>query len=154
MKVLASESSTARTPLVLEFDFWNLEPGQRLNLSVHVIDQSETTVFNTFPVHEPEWHGKPFPTGLFRSEVEIPRDLLNTGSYRVLLLIVKDQGIVLSRHENILGFDVHDHVESRNDWHGEWTGAVRPMLTWKTSMLDDRVAALPTIRSESVVEKD
>ena len=145
---------TVRTPLVLEFDYWNLEPGQRLNLSVHVIDQSETTVFNTFPVHEPEWHGKPFPAGLFRSEVEIPRDLLNTGSYRVLLLIVKDQGIVLSRHENILGFDVHDHVESRNDWHGEWTGAVRPMLTWKTSMLDDRVAALPTSRSESVIEKD
>jgi lipopolysaccharide transport system ATP-binding protein len=134
---------TVRTPLVLEFDYWNLEPGQRLNLSVHVIDQSEMTVFNTFPVHEPDWLGKPFPTGLFRSEVEIPSDLLNTGSYRITLLVVRDQGIILSRHENILGFEVHDHVESRTDWHGEWVGAVRPMLTWRTTQLQDRNVSKP-----------
>jgi lipopolysaccharide transport system ATP-binding protein len=133
---------TVRTPLIMEFDYWNLEDGQRLNLSIVVTDQSETVVFNTFPVHERQWHGKPFPAGLFRSRVEIPGDLLNTGSYRVALYVVKDQGIVLSRHEDILSFDIHDHVASRNDWHGEWIGAVRPMLTWSTELLQERIGPM------------
>jgi lipopolysaccharide transport system ATP-binding protein len=67
----------------------------------------------------------------------VPGDLLNDGMYRVLLLVVKDQGIVLYRHDDILIFNVADSVERRGEWHGKWTGAVRPMLEWETEYLGE-----------------
>jgi lipopolysaccharide transport system ATP-binding protein len=134
------EPFTVRSPLVMEFEYWNFEPGMRLNLSLHVLNDQEVTVFNTFPVHEPVWHGRPFPAGLFRSRVTIPGDLLNNGTYRVMLLAVRDQGTVIYRHDDALVFDVHDSADARNEWHGEWTGIVRPILDWETELVAEGVA--------------
>jgi len=128
---------TIRTPLALEFEFWNRMPGACLNLSLHLINEDGITVFNSAPVGEPAWQGRPFPAGLFRSVCNVPGDLLNDGIYRVLLLVVKDQGMVLYRQEDILVFTLADSPERRGDWHGKWTGAIRPMLKWETEYLGE-----------------
>jgi lipopolysaccharide transport system ATP-binding protein len=128
---------TIRTPLALEFEFWNLEPGARLNLSIHLLNEEGVTVFNSAPVGEPIWHGRPFPPGIYRSVCHVPGDLLNDGTYRVLLLVVRDQGIVLYRHKDILVFNVSDSIDRRGDWYGKWEGAVRPMLKWETEYLGE-----------------
>jgi lipopolysaccharide transport system ATP-binding protein len=127
---------TVRTPLAIEFEYWNLDPGARLNLSLHVFNEPGVMVFNTAPVTEPVWHGRPFPAGLYRSTCEVPGDLLNDGTHRIQLLIVKDQGRVVSRQDDVLVFDVRDAVDARGDWHGRWPGAVRPRLAWRTELLD------------------
>jgi lipopolysaccharide transport system ATP-binding protein len=144
----ATDSITIRTPLVLDFEYWNLEPDARLSLSLHLYNQRETLVFNTFPVREDAWHGRPFPTGLFRSSCYIPGDLLNDGVHRLVLHVIKDQGIVLFSLNDALVFNVLDAVERRGDWHGKWEGAVRPDLEWKTEYLggEDRVQATPLTR--------
>jgi lipopolysaccharide transport system ATP-binding protein len=131
----SSDLITIRTPLVLEFDYWNLEPDARLNLSIHVSNKQGVTSFNTAPVHEPVWHGRSFPVGLFRSACYIPGDLLNDGMHRVLLLVVKDQTAVIYSHNDALVFDIKDSVERRGNWYGEWVGAVRPDLEWRTELL-------------------
>jgi len=95
------------------------------------------TVFNSFPVREPVWHGRPFPVGLFRSSCYVPANLLNEGVHRVLLLVVEDQGIVIFSMSDALVFNVLDSIERRGDWHGKWEGAVRPDLEWKTELLQD-----------------
>ena len=133
----ASDQITVQTPFVLEFEYWNLDSGACLNLSLHVYNQRGVTVFNTFPVHEPVWHGRPLPAGLFRSSCYVPGNLLNDGLHRVLLLVVKDQGHVIFSLNDALVFNVLDAVERRNDWHGEWEGAVRPDLEWQTEFLDE-----------------
>ena len=46
----------------MEFEYWNLDPGAALNLSVLVVNEDGTTVFNTGPVREKEWNGRPFPS--------------------------------------------------------------------------------------------
>lgn len=127
---------TIRSPITLEFDFWNLQPDARLNLTIHVRDEQGQTVFSSAPLEEPAWHGKPFPAGLFRSSVEIPGDLLNDGPHSVKLFVVRDQGVVLHIEDDILGFDVLDDPSMRGDWHGKWPGAVRPRLKWKTELLE------------------
>ncbi len=132
-----SDTITIRTPLVLEFEFWNLEPGARINLSLHFFNQQDINVFITAPIHEPEWFGKPLPLGLFRSECYIPGDLLNDGLHRVRLLVVKDQAVVVYALDDALTFVVNDAVERRNAWFGKWGGAVRPNLEWKTEYLPD-----------------
>ena len=134
---------TIKTPFALEFEYWNLEPGARLNLSLHLYNERGMTVFNTFPVRELVWHGRPFPTGLFYSACYVPGDLLNDGVHRVLLLVVKDQGTVVFSLDDALVFNVLDAVERRGQWHGKWEGAVRPDLEWKTEYLDGALAKIP-----------
>ena len=129
------EPITIQTPFVLEFEYWNLEPDARLNLSLHLYNQHGTTILNTFPVQEPAWHGRPFPVGLFRSACHIPGNLLNDGLHRVLLLVVKDQAQVIFSISDALVFNVLDAVERRGEWHGKWEGAVRPDLVWATEYL-------------------
>ncbi len=125
---------TVRTPLTLEFEFWNRVPDTRLNLSVVLSNAEGVCVFNTFPLDEPVWHGKPFPAGRFRSAVQIPGDLLNNGRYFVQLYVVKDETTVLDRHDGLLAFEVLDSIERRPNWHGRWLGAVRPLLRWETTL--------------------
>ena len=132
------EPITIRTPFVLEFEYWNLEPDARLNLSLHLYNQHGTTILNTFPVQEPAWHGRPFPVGLFRSACHIPGNLLNDGLHRVLLLVVKDQAEVIFSVSDALVFNVLDAVERRGEWHGKWEGAVRPDLVWATEYLGNK----------------
>ncbi len=130
-----SDPVTIRTPFVMEFEYWNLEPDTYLNLSLHVYNEQGIMAFNTAPIHEPVWNGRPFSVGLFRSICHVPGDLLNDGIHTIELLIVKDQGIVIFRQENLLVFDVLDEVERRGDWYGKWAGAVRPNLKWSTEFI-------------------
>ena len=140
---------TIRTPFVMEFDYWNLQPEAYLNLSLHVYNEQGIMVFNTVPVHEPEWQGRPFPVGLFRSQCHVPGDLLNDGMHRVELMVVKDQSEVIYRHDDLLMFDVRDVVEMRSAWFGKWGGAVRPKLQWCTELLqaDASLAASAPVSS-------
>ena len=128
------------TPLVLEFEYWNFVEGARLNLSVVVKSEEGFPLFNTAPTEEPMWHGRPFPAGLFRSSFRIPGDLLNDGTHRVLLYIVEDQSVALSRHEDLLVFEVIERPGERQNWYGKWEGAVRPRLEWTTELLESGVA--------------
>lgn len=134
------QALTIRMPLTLEFDYWNCVAGARINLSVVLSNLEGANVFNTVPVHEPDWHGRPYPEGLFRSSFEIPGDLLNDGWYFVELYIVRDESHVLSRHDRILSFQLLDSAERHTAWHGKWLGVVRPNLAWKTELLE---AGLP-----------
>jgi len=128
---------TVRTPLRVEFEYWNLVPGAQLNLSVIVRTEEGVPIFSTSSFREADWHGKPFPAGLFRSSFDIPADLLNDGTHRVLLEIRKNERDLVFHMEDILVFDVLDAVEERTVWFGKWIGAVRPTFEWQTGMIEE-----------------
>jgi lipopolysaccharide transport system ATP-binding protein len=134
-KGLPSDPITIRTSFIMEFEYWNLQPASRLNLSLHVYTEDGVMAFNAAPIHEQKWHGRPFPVGLFRSVCRISGDLLNNGMHRVELLVVKDEGNVIYRHDEALVFDVRDSMEMRGNWHGRWAGAFRPLTEWSTELL-------------------
>jgi lipopolysaccharide transport system ATP-binding protein len=129
------ETIDTRTPFALEFAYWNLKAGARLNLSVSLYNQEGNCVFTTTTVNEPHWHGKEFPAGLYRSICQVPGGLLNDGSYRAMLLVVQDLGRILYHHEDIVVFEVQDSTEGRGKWYGKWTGVVRPELEWATEWI-------------------
>ncbi|MEO6457356.1 MAG: hypothetical protein ABIO92_03640, partial [Chloroflexia bacterium] len=130
------DSITVRKPFIMEFEFWNLVPDAYLNLSLHLLNDEGVTLFNSGPLDEVVWHGRPFPVGLFRSFCCIPGDLLNDGTHRVQLLVVRDQSVVIFSHDDILVFEVHEEAESRTFWFGKWAGAVRPRLEWHTELVE------------------
>jgi len=121
-----------RTDFVLEFEYWNLQPDARLNLSLYVKDEHDSIVFNVAP---PQDLG-PYPAGLFRDVCHIPGDLMNDGHYTVELLVVHDHSRVVYSHPEILSFDILDSPDLRGAWHGEWPGAVRPILEWQSECLE------------------
>jgi lipopolysaccharide transport system ATP-binding protein len=138
--VSASQSSDTssldvHTEIVVEFEYWNLVEGLVLNPSVVLYDQEGRTVFNTGPLDEPNWNGKPFPRGLFRSTFVIPGNLLNDGSYEIQLYMIRDASEVVERFDGLLRFTVADDMSLRRGWYGKWPGTVRPNLVWDTALL-------------------
>jgi lipopolysaccharide transport system ATP-binding protein len=133
---------TVRTPLRVEFEYWNLVPGAQLNLSVIVRTEEGAPIFSTSSFREQDWHGKPFPAGLFRSSFDIPADLLNDGTHRLQLDIRKNERDHIFHMDDILVFDVLDAVEERTAWFGKWVGAVRPTFEWQTGLIEEPVAEL------------
>jgi lipopolysaccharide transport system ATP-binding protein len=132
----ASLPITTHTPLRLEFEYLNLQPGAHLNLSLHVYNEQGIMAFNALPITETVWQGRALPFGTFRDVCHIPGDLLNDGVHSVELLVVQDDTNVIFRKEDALVFDVQDTGEQRGAWFGDWAGAVRPILRWTTELLD------------------
>ncbi len=120
------------TPFVIEFDYWNMRAGARLNLSLHIYNEQGIMVFNALPMEERVWQGRPFPLGLFRDACHVPANLLNDGVHRVELMVVEDSTRVIHQMEDVLVFEVRDIAEGRDGWYGQWAGAVRPRLGWET----------------------
>jgi len=131
-----SDPITPSTPLTVEFEYWNLRPHTRLNLSLHMYSELGVHVFATNTQSDPAWHGKPFPNGLFRSVCSIPANLLNAGSFRLELLFVRDRAELLHREETVLAFTVLPLDQDQDGWHGKWPGVVRPNLRWTTALLE------------------
>lgn len=131
-----TETITMQSNLAIEFEYWNLIPHSYLNLSLHVLNEEGIVAFSSAPIDEPNWHGRPFPTGLFRSVCRIPGGLLNAGFHVVRLLVVQNQGFIIYQ-DDILTFEVLDAAERRGQWYGKWPGAIHPNLEWTTELIED-----------------
>jgi lipopolysaccharide transport system ATP-binding protein len=128
-----------RTPLRVEFEYWNLIAGAALDLAVVIRTEEGSPIFSTAAGTDPRWMGQTFPAGLYRSSFEIPGDLLNDGVHRVELYIRRNEGQVVYRLDDILVFDVLDSTEDRMGWFGKWIGAVRPPLAWQTTLVEEQL---------------
>ena len=120
---------TVETPFKLEFTFWNFTAGASLNLSVVLFNTEGACVFNTVSP------AMPTPAGLIRATCQVPSPLLNDGSYRVRILIVRDTSVILFDDSEVLLFEVHDVPRNMN-WYGKWVGVVRPALEWEMETVE------------------
>ncbi len=125
-----------RTPLQFEIEFWNLKPGSALAVVFHLCNEQGTIVFRTVSIRDPNWHGKAFPRGLFRSVCEVPGDLLNDGTHFLEVLFRQNEGLIVYQNDQLLTIDIEDDAERRGSCHGDWPGAVRPDLAWRTEFLE------------------
>ena len=112
-----------RTPMNFQFEFWNMEEGANLNLSMHFYTFTGECIFNVGTQSEP------FAKGLVTGTCEIPGNFLNDGSYVVSMMIVKDTSTVLYNMEEALIFDIEDFRENVT-WYGKWPGYIRPQLNF------------------------
>ncbi len=129
---------TTETPVTVEIEYWNLVPDARLHVTLHFYTEQQVVAFTTgSSTTDPDWRGKPFPVGLYRSTCQVPGQFLNSGVYRLLLLVVQDGSRVIYRHEDLLTIEVLDLAERRvGSWYGKEPGVLRPLLQWRTEQLD------------------
>jgi lipopolysaccharide transport system ATP-binding protein len=126
---------TMRTPIDLEFEYWNLLPDGVMDLNINVITDRGIVAFESSPSGHPEWDPRSLPAGLVRSRCRIPGDLLIAGLYMVSLSIIRDSEIVF-HDAAVLSFEVGDAPELRAGYYGEIAGVVRPLLDWTTEVME------------------
>ncbi len=131
----SEDQMTISTPIEVEIEYWNLEEGAYLNLSIQLVNENDVVVFDARPVLERDWQGRPFPTGLFRDVCRIPAGLLNDGRHRVEVSFHHYRSHLIHREDDLLIFDVEDDIEQRGEWWGKWQGATRPNLPWRTELV-------------------
>lgn len=129
---LQGKNMDVRTPLKMHFEYWNLEDGLNLNLSLFLYSMTGECVFNVAN------HTKAYKKGIIKSELEIPGDFLNDGSYYLSIMIVRDAMAPVYFFEEALAFDIHDFREG-TEWYGKWPGAIRPkqieIKSWQQEFL-------------------
>jgi lipopolysaccharide transport system ATP-binding protein len=120
------EPITVRTPVNLEFSYWVLQPSPSLTLVIQVFNRNGTLVFDS-GVKLPE----DSTAGLYRSGCRIAGDILNDGIHRVNLIFYCEEEVVMEL-DNAVVFDVLDSRDLSEDYFGEWPGAVRLNVGWRT----------------------
>jgi lipopolysaccharide transport system ATP-binding protein len=129
-----SDQLTVRSSFAVEFEFWKLAAQCHLVLAVEVFNEHSVEVFATAENAE-----SPSPAGLLRSSFIVPADLMNNGTYRLRLSVLLNgiSGAVIAEWEDLIAFEIHDAAsELRGAYHGDWPGALRPNLVWKTELLE------------------
>jgi lipopolysaccharide transport system ATP-binding protein len=127
---LTSDEITVKTPLRIEFEFWNCLDDAHLNLSMNVNSLEGVCVFNSIS------RSIPCPLGLIRGVCYIPGNFLNDETYQITMLVVQDCSTIHLICENLLCFTVHDD-EREIDWYGKWQGLVRPNLEWQVEFKNE-----------------
>jgi lipopolysaccharide transport system ATP-binding protein len=120
---------TMHTPLRIEFAYRNYVPGAVLNVSMILNNLEEVCVFVSASDFAPR------PTGLIRHTVSVPGDFLNSGSYYINAMIVKDASVGILLQNNVVAFEVAEG-EVVGNWYGRPPGAVRPKLKWESDTMD------------------
>ncbi|MCB0628209.1 MAG: ABC transporter ATP-binding protein [Saprospiraceae bacterium] len=124
---------TMQTPLVIEVEFWNLQPEAHLHITLHLITEDSITAFTTGS------DDRTLPRGLYRSVCHIPGNLLNQGNYEVKLLIIKDLSRLIYIHEEALSFEVLDMREQEYGFFEKEDGVVAPLLDWHTECVKQKI---------------
>ena len=109
---------TVQTPFDIVTEFWCLEEGFPVNVSMHLYDMNRNCVYNI------STHNKPLAKGLHRAVFHIPAHLMNDGVYFVdNMFVTQSRGYYIHREAH--SFEIQEERES-SGWHGKWIGAVRP----------------------------
>jgi len=134
---------TMEMPFRVEVEYWNQVPSACLGVTLHVVNEQGVVAFTTGSACDPVWRGRPLPVGLYRSACHIPGNLLNSGRYRVLLLVVRDLARIVYRHDDALTFDVVDMTERLSGWQGREPGVLQPRLKWTTERIGEEQPVKP-----------
>lgn len=126
------DSVGMETSLAVQVEFWNLIPDVRLEVTLHIRTEQQIVAFSTNSANDTAWQDCSFPAGLYRSVCHIPGNFLNSGTYRVSLLIVQNSDTVIFRHDDIVSFEVHDFRPRKGHWYGKEPGVLQPLLQWNT----------------------
>jgi hypothetical protein len=84
---------------------------------------------------------------VFRSTCRVPGHLLGQGRFDVSVLVWGANYTISHREDCVVEFEVHESIEARADYYGDWAGVVRPLLEWETQRLEDSevtTSATPT----------
>ncbi|GHU61507.1 hypothetical protein FACS189445_3580 [Spirochaetia bacterium] len=109
---------TVKTPFDIITEFWCLEEGFPVMVSMELYDINGFCIFNIATKNIP------LTKGWHKATFHIPAHLMNDGIYYVNNIFVSSATSYFY-HEHALSFEITEDREA-SGWHGKWMGAVRP----------------------------
>ena len=131
----SADALTIKTPFVMEVEYWNLHPGTRLHIALHLYTEQDIIAFTTGNGGQIAADNAYTAAGLFRGSCYVPGELLNTGRHRFVVLVVKDGNTVIYRHESAVSFEILDQNAAEAGFYGREPGVVQPALKWTTEQI-------------------
>lgn len=133
----AGTEITTELPLQVYLDFRVLEEA-RIGTTILLYNSDGALVFVSISNHEPNWHGKVRPKGVYRSVCEIPANFLAGGRYTISVPFwegLYETGIV---EKDVLRFTLQEKGYVKGDLPYEMKDSVtRPLLKWRSDFLGD-----------------
>ena len=127
---------TVKMPFDIVTEFWCMEEGFPVNVSMHLYDINNTCIFNISTIN------KSLEKGLHKAVFHIPADFMNDGNYYVSnYFVTASKSYFVHENANSFitsfkpyfiqeranSFEIADDRENTG-WYGKWTGAIRPMF--------------------------
>jgi lipopolysaccharide transport system ATP-binding protein len=149
VRIVSDNTMTAdvdiQKDILVEVEYWNLKPGTRISVSIHLLEKMGIEVLASANLHSTnlvrdEWFGKPYPPGLFRTTCVLPGNFLNEGHYKINVILLTDVSSVELIERDVVSFTIHDTGVMRQEYTGGWLGVVRPRLAWQTQHLNTLVS--------------
>lgn len=130
---IGSDVSTEK-PIQVYIRFRIRNEGAKVGASVLVFNSENQLLVTSVSNHEPDWHMKSRPAGIYRSVCEIPPNLLADGSYSIGIVLWEgfyDSYVV---EKDVLLFNAHEEGLVRGDLlHGKINGVIRPLFKWSSA---------------------
>lgn len=129
--------------VMIEVDVWNLVDRAQLSIELRLTVEHGTVVFAAHSYRrENSLSQRPLEKGLYRYTCTIPRDLLNSITYHLNVLVIDAlQPRVLFKQENVLAFEVAEPPNYRT-WgdYNKIPGVVNPNMEWQAFPLKTPLA--------------
>jgi lipopolysaccharide transport system ATP-binding protein len=125
------------SPLQFGVEYWNLT-GANLQITLHLLVENNNVVFDSGSFLSVGWQKFATIRGLLRSTCEIPANLLNSRTYQVQILVVKDNSRSIFELNDALSFEVQDDQKRSLGWFEREPGVVHPLLHWKTEVIEQK----------------
>lgn len=146
VRVISDNEVTAdvdiQKDITLEFEFWNLKPGEKVTTGIYLINGLGVDVLTSANLPSAnltvdEWYDTPHPVGLFRTRCTIPGNFLNDGRYTVDVSMTTNLSHLQVHMKNVITFNVYESGGMSKEYMGAWRGAVRPRLAWQTEQIGE-----------------
>ena len=120
--------------IVMEFEV--LEPGHILMPYHHFFNDANIEIFDAHDT-DASWRGRPRPTGVYRSIVWIPGNLLAEGRLFISSGVTRtDLGRPEFHEKDVITIQAVENAENespaRGDWSRDMGGVIRPFFRWTT----------------------
>jgi lipopolysaccharide transport system ATP-binding protein len=116
----------------IEIDFETKSEGVFCGTTVIFYDRGGNCIFGSISNKEPDWYGKPMPSGFYRSVCRIPAGFLNDGWFDVSINLFGRHFSDPCMTHKVLRLQVIDGPAVRGDYYGRYDGAIRPLFDWQT----------------------
>lgn len=120
------------TSFYIKIDFENFSNLSNVGFTLNFYDEENNIIFSSINNNEKNWYGKSMTIGIYSTYCKIPENLLNNGWYSVGLTLFGKNFSDAKSYENVLLLELHDGINVRNDFFGDFGGVIRPLLEWTT----------------------
>jgi lipopolysaccharide transport system ATP-binding protein len=120
-----------------EIDFEVIEERAQANFSLILQDADGEDLFSSVNNLEPNFFGKPLPSGRYITSCLLPGNLLGPGDFSITIIGSGAHWSDYFKLNTVLSFSTVDDGVLGKNYYGSYIGALRPKLEWNTQSYEE-----------------